>query len=91
LRLFNNFDKIEGSEYFLYLLRLVIDNHIPEEELEEIKSFPVPVDLGAAVESLNKLHDRWIKSQVEISAIFNKTDENILSLLIKKQKGGSDC
>jgi len=91
LRLFNNFDKIEGSEYFLYLLRLVIDNHISEEELEEIKSFPVPVDLGAAVESLNKLHDRWIKSQVEISAIFNKTDENILSLLIKKQKGGSDC
>ncbi len=87
---FNNFDKIEGSEYFLYLLELLINNKLSEEELEEIKNFPVSADIKTALEALNQLHEKWIKKQLEISALFNKVDNNVLSLILEKSKGGSD-
>ena len=86
LSMFEDFDKIEGSEYFLYLVNLIINNQLSEEELEEIKSFEVPVDTKAALEALKNLHKKWIKTQIELSALFNKTDENILSLIIKNNK-----
>ena len=86
LSMFEDFDKIEGSEYFLYLVNLIINNQLSEGELEEIKSFEVPVDTKAALEALKNLHKKWIKTQIELSALFNKTDENILSLIIKNNK-----
>ena len=90
LRIFDKFDKIEGSEYFLYLLELVLNNQLSEEELEEIKNFPVNVDINGAVEALNNLHKKWIQKQVEISALFNQIDNSVLSLFLEKTKGGSD-
>jgi DNA primase len=86
LRSFNNFDKIEGSDYFLYLLELVLNNKLSEEELEEIKNFPVPENLDTALEALNQLHQKWIKKQLEISALFNKVDEKVLSLFLENIK-----
>ncbi len=87
---FSKFDRIEGSEYFLYLIELVLNNQLSEEELEEIKSFPVNVDIKGAVESLENLHQKWIQKQIEISALFNQIDNSVLSLFLEKTKGGSD-
>lgn len=86
LKKFDNFDKIEGSEYFLYLLELVLNNQLSEEELEEIKNFPVTVDIDGAVEALKNLHQKWIQKQLEISALFNQVDNSVLSLLFRKNK-----
>ncbi len=89
LNRFKQIDKIEGSQYFLYMLDLVLNNGLSEDELEEIKNFPVPVDINAAVQSLEKLHKDWIKKQLEISATFNKVDNSLVSLILEKTKGGS--
>ncbi len=84
LRSFNEFDKIEGSEHFLYLINSIIEGQISEDELEEIKNLPVEPNISAALNALEQLHKKWLKKQIEISAIFNKVDESILSLILKK-------
>ncbi|WP_029521553.1 DNA primase [Persephonella sp. IF05-L8] len=86
LREFNQFDKINGSAYFMYLINEFI-NGGELEELEEIKNFDIPVSPKDTIEALNLLHKNWLKQQAEIDATFlSNLDDAVLQKILETKK-----
>ena len=90
---FNKFDKITGSNYFLYLMNELLKNE-DLDELEIIKNFNIPSNPDAVLSALNRMHYKWLEQQSEIEATFlsSASDEIIKKILLNKKSlytGGS--
>jgi DNA primase len=66
---FNDFDKIKGSPYFLYLVDTILNNG-EVEDLQEILKLEIPSDPQSTLYALNKLHKLWQKEQKKIEILF---------------------
>ncbi|WP_297453016.1 DNA primase [Persephonella sp.] len=83
---FDQFDKISGSAYFMYLINELLKGG-ELEELEEIKNFEIPVSPEDTIEALNLLHRNWLKQQTEIDATFlSNLDDSILQKILETKK-----
>ncbi|NPA13121.1 MAG: DNA primase [Aquificae bacterium] len=66
---FNDFDKIKGSPYFLYLVDTILNNG-EVEDLQEILKLEIPSDPQSTLYALNKLHKLWQKEQKKLEILF---------------------
>jgi len=86
LSMFNDFDKITGSAYFLYLLNEILEGG-DTEELESIKKLDIPSQPEAVVNALNVMHKNWIKEQSELEAsLISSTDDSIIRKIFLNKK-----
>ncbi len=86
LRTFNDFDKISGSAYFLYLLNEILESG-DTEELENIRKLDIPSQPEAVINALNVMHKNWIRQQNELEAslISSVDDLTIKKIFLNKK------
>ena len=86
LREFNDFDKITGSPYFMYLLNEILEGG-DLKELESIKKLNVPSQPEAVINALDVMHKNWLEQQskIELSLISSLDDSAIKGIFLKKK------
>ncbi|WP_293447921.1 DNA primase [Persephonella sp.] len=86
LREFNDFDKITGSPYFMYLLNEILEGG-DLKELESIKKLDVPSQPEVVINALYVMHKNWLEqqSEIELSLISSLDDSAIKEIFLKKK------